>query len=91
VGVRPANIAGRWKTNAGLVYDIQQTEHNCSWTVPSNGQSAKCTVDGDNVAAQWYDAGTTARPSGQAKGVLKRDPHGAVQRIEWSNGLVFTR
>lgn len=90
-GSHPANIAGQWKSSIGLIYDIEQTGRNCSWRVRSNGQSAKCDVNGDDVEAQWYDAGNTNNPSGHAKGSVKRDSTGAVRRIEWSNGIVFTR
>ena len=86
-----ASIAGQWNSNIGLVYEIQQSGKNFSWKVKSNGQSAKGEVVGDNVTADWYDAGVTARPSGHAKGVVKGGSPGVALRIEWDNGVVFTK
>ena len=87
----PANIAGRWRNQDGAVYEIEQAGEECTWLVRTIGQTAKCRVDGDQVTAQWYAAGDTTTPRGNATGIVKRDANGTVQRIEWSNGVVFTR
>lgn len=89
VGTRPQvpDISGTWKSSIGLVYEISQTGNGFTWHVASINQRAEGTIEGDAVKASWR--GLLRRDS--ATGKVIRDASGRAVRIEWSNGVVFTR
>jgi hypothetical protein len=81
-------LAGTWKSNHGVVYEIAQSGGDFSWTVASLGQKGNGTLNGKQVSASWQDA----KGSGSATGeVVQVDPDGAAREIRWSNGVVFKR
>lgn len=82
-----SDLTGRWNSSIGLVYDITQVGQTMSWKVTTTPQTATGTVQGNTVNASWTGPGNT----GSASGKIIRDQQGRAIRIEWSNGVVFTR
>jgi hypothetical protein len=84
----PPNISGRWTSNTGLIYEITQQGNQFKWTVVTLGQTATGTIQGIATTVAWSDRSG----SGLAKGTIKvRDASGRPIRIEWNNGVIFTR
>jgi hypothetical protein len=82
------DISGRWNSNIGLVYEISQQGGDFRWSVASLGQSATGTLSGASIAASWSDK--NGKGSGRGT-VTAKDAAGRATRIEWENGVVFTR
>jgi hypothetical protein len=81
-------LAGSWKSNHGVVYEISQAGGDFSWTVAGLGQKGNGTLKGDQVSASWWDP----KGQGSATGTVTQvDPDGAAHEIRWSNGVVFKR
>jgi hypothetical protein len=81
-------LAGSWKSNHGVVYEISQAGGDFSWTVDSLGQKGNGTLKGNQVSASWWDP----KGQGSATGTVTQvDPDGAAHEIRWSNGVVFKR
>ena len=81
------DISGTWKSSIGLIYEINQTGNTFTWHVASLNQKAEGTISGDIVKASWR--GLVRMDS--ATGRIIRNAAGRAVRIEWSNGVVFTR
>lgn len=82
------DLSGSWVSNFAVVYQIQQQATNFTWTAAALNQQAKGKLlSASEVTATWAKG-----PQGTAKGKLTQfDPAGKPKRIEWSNGVVFTR
>jgi hypothetical protein len=87
LGTINANIAGTWKSNTGLTYEITQENDRISWLILGSDQKGMGTVAGNTVNARWYDS----QGSGAAKGNISLNAQGKAIRIDWSNGVIFTR
>ena len=83
----PANLSGTWSSAQGLVYELTQRQELLVWRAPALGEIAIGTVSGLDVSATW--AGKAG--SGEGKGRIVNDSTGRAVRIEWENGVVFTR
>jgi hypothetical protein len=77
------NIGGRWQTDSGEIYTISQIGSAFTWRMPSTGRNGVGTIDGDTATAVW--------PFGSAEGTITSNPAGRGIRIDWNNGVVFTR
>jgi len=82
----PALLSGRWGANNNVwLYDIVQRGNAFTWTRLDSNEVGQGTVAGDNVQATWtggYSA--TGRITG-------RNSAGVPTRIEWNNGVTFSR
>lgn len=83
------NLTGAWTSNIGIVYQVQQSGPNFTWTAAMLKESGQGQFLSKNeIAAQWSGPGG----SGSAKGkITQTDSTGKPTRIEWSHGIVFTR
>lgn len=81
------DIAGTWTYGTEWVYVITQNDAKFTWSLARNNQKAEGTITGKSVSASW--SGPTS--SGSATGTIIVDAKGKAVRIEWSNGIVFTR
>ena len=82
-----ADISGVWKSNIGLVYEIVQDNDKFTWIVTIQNQLGEGLITGDSISATWSDR----KGRGSAKGKIIKNREGKAIRIEWSNGVVFTR
>lgn len=80
-------IGGRWNTNVGVVYDIVQVGNEFLWGAVGGRPEGEGHVDGLDVHVRWMAEG---RVDG-ATGRIILDREGRANRIEMSNGIVFTR
>ncbi len=87
ITVEPISIAGTWKSNIGLVYEITQSKDKFTWKVLGQNQAGEGTITGKAVSVTWTDT----KGRGGAKGKIILDRQGKAVRIEWTNGVVFTR
>jgi hypothetical protein len=84
----PVSIAGKWKSNIGLLFEVNQTNGQFTWSLPALKQEATGNITGYDLSVSWTDA----MGSGQATGkVVVMSASGEAQRIEWSNGIIFDR
>ncbi|MBN2224543.1 MAG: PQQ-like beta-propeller repeat protein [Deltaproteobacteria bacterium] len=77
------NISGRWQTDSGRTYTITQIGNMFTWRMPDTGQTGVGNIDGDTATAVW--------PFGSAEGRITTDAADRGIRIDWNNGVVFTR
>lgn len=87
IKLEPIDISGIWKSNIGLVYDISQNKDKFTWRVRGQSQIGEGTIAGDSVNVIWTDP----KGRGGAQGKITLDRSGKAVRIQWSNGVVFTR
>jgi photosystem II stability/assembly factor-like uncharacterized protein len=85
---RQYDISGTWRSNIGLVYQINQEGDSFTWNVESIRQRGEGTIAGGELNATWQ--GRSGRESGRGR-VTAADQNGRATRLEWSNGVVFTR
>jgi hypothetical protein len=79
-----SDISGQWNSNIGVVYDIQQSGNNFTWSVPSLNQSGTGTVSGTSV--------TMSGPGWTVKGTItETDTSGRPTKIVGENGVVLFR
>jgi hypothetical protein len=82
------DIAGRWGSSIGSVYEITQQGNRFAWSVTSIREKGDGTIEGNKLSARW----SGQNGSGSAEGKITQiDGRGKATRIEWSNGLVFYR
>lgn len=82
------DISGRWNSNIGFVYDIQQSGNSFTWQVvsPISEQGQGTFTGWDQISAEWNgDNG-----SGSGSGTIEYSGNEAVS-ISWNNGVIFTR
>lgn len=89
----PIKIGGAWNSNIGLSYHIGQDGHHFTWEAIKNGnptgQIGKGNIEGETVFASWKGG---PQGPGEAKGTIVHvNEDGVATRIEWGNGVVFTR
>jgi hypothetical protein len=82
----PASLSGTWKVGNGWVYAITQEGSTFTWTMEALDEKGKGTIEGTNVSATW----SGKNGSGSATGTMVLDA-GVPIKIQWSNGIVFTR
>ena len=85
----PVNISGKWNSSLGWLYDITQNGSEFSWTVTHQNitEQASGSISGMSVQATWSDP----NGSGSGSGVIVADSTGKAIRIEWDNGVIFTK
>ena len=81
------NIAGLWRSNVNLEYDIFQNNTNFTWVVIGKKQKATGKINGLKVSASWQGKKGMA----SASGTIRLDSRGRAIAIKWSNGVVFKR
>jgi hypothetical protein len=78
------DISGQWNSNIGVVYEIQQSGSQYTWSVASLNQSGTGTVSGNNV--------TLSGPGWTVKGTItETDASGKPTKIVGENGVVLFR
>jgi hypothetical protein len=83
-GVTDAGISGQWNSNIGVVYEIQQSGNNFTWSVPSLNQSGTGTVSGNIV--------TMSGPGWTVKGTItETDASGRPTKIVGENNVILFR
>lgn len=83
-----ADIHGTWKSNKDVFYSIIQTGSVFTWSIAELHEKAEGTINGIKVSVKW----TGDRGAGSTTGVVTLiDETGKATRIEWNNGLIFTR
>lgn len=75
------SIAGRWSSNMGFDYQINQSGSSFTWT--AGNETAHGTIKGDEVEASWKGG----YAPGSDKGHLAKDG----LTITWNSGVVFIR
>jgi photosystem II stability/assembly factor-like uncharacterized protein len=81
------DLNGVWRSNIGKTYEISQTRNIFTWKVPASSQTGSGNINGLKVSASWIEGGQR----GSATGTVVLNPQGRAIRINWSNGVVFTR
>lgn len=86
------SIEGPWNSSIGYTYQIAHTGSTFTWTVtnqPQLGETGSGELTGTrNLKASW----TNVNGSGSAEGSVGAvDANGRATRIDWTNGVVFTR
>jgi len=72
----------------GMIYQFTQNGSQFAWSVQATGEKATGTISGAELTVAW----TNALGSGTAKGkIAAKDAAGRATRIEWDNGVVFSR
>jgi hypothetical protein len=78
------DLSGKWNSNIGVVYEIQQSGSQFTWSVPSLNQSGTGTVSENNV--------TMSGPGWTVKGTItEKDASGKPTKIVGENGVVLLR
>lgn len=80
-------LAGTWTGSNGLTYELSQSGNTVGWRVNSISETGTVNVSGRSVAASWN--GNWG--SGSARGIVSVGPGGIANRIDWNNGIVFSR
>ncbi len=82
------DISGTWASSIKRTYEIVQQGHEFTWTVQGTNQKATGMIEGEHLAAEW----SGGFGSGHAEGfITEADQTGRPTKIEWSNGVIFTR
>ncbi len=82
------SLAGNWKGFMGMTFAFSQNGSQFTWFVEATGEQAKGTIAGDALTVVW----TGIQGGGSAKGkIAAKDATGRATRIEWDNGVVFSR
>lgn len=77
-------VNGRWNSTASNPVNIVQNGVTWTWTVEGSNEPGRGTIQGDYLRATW-GAGATAT------GTITQRKNGIATRIQWSNGVVFSR
>ncbi len=82
------DLSGAWKGHMNMTYQFTQNNSQFTWFVEATGEKAQGTIAGDMLTVEW----TNPLGSGTAKGkIAAKDAAGRATRIEWDNGVVFSR
>ena len=86
-----ASVLGTWKDIHGNQYNFGQKGNEFWWRAPELKLYGQGTIDGDAIQNEIY-AETNHQLKGKVSGELKVIRlDGVAGRIEWSDGMVFTR
>jgi hypothetical protein len=81
---RVPNLTGQWNSNIGVVYEIQQSGNNFTWSAPSLNQSGTGTISGTSVIMSG--------PGWTVKGIItEADSSGRPTKIVGENGVILFR
>lgn len=83
-----ARIYGRWNSNIGLVYEIDQNQNEFEWRENLGGRGQGSITSPTKLTTTWTDA-RGAHFSAQGTITQVRDGHPV--EITWDNGLVFRK
>jgi len=88
-GESALSLEGIWNSSIGFQYHIKQNGNTFTWnvTTPISEQGAG-TISGNNINASWSGANGSGSASGKITG---NDSSNRAKRIEWNNGVVFSR
>jgi len=78
------SISGEWNSNIGVIYQVQQTVSQFTWSAPSVNQSGIGTISGDVVAFNgpgWTIKGT----------ITEQDVSGHATKIVGENAVILFR
>ena len=83
-----AIVAGRWHGSNGYEYNLAQSGNKFSWVLPDlANERGTGTISGNTLTATWAGG----RTEGSGTGTVTRDRNGNAVRVDWTNGVVFTR
>jgi len=82
------DLAGTWDGTVDTVYHIQQSGSAFTWTVENSNEQGKGEISGMKVKASWEGGAAPGSAEGQ---IVDPDAANGAMKIEWSNGVVFTR
>ena len=82
------DIAGKWISNIGLVYQISQNGNKLSYQDPLMHKPVNGTVDGKTVIVSWMEGNAAKNLKGTITSVGN---DGKAKRIEWENSVFFHR
>ncbi len=82
--VAATGISGKWNSNIGAVYEMQQSGNQFTWSAPTLNQSGTGTISQDDI--------TLSGPGWTVKGkITEKDASGNPTRIVGENGVVLFR
>src|SRR4030042_5711642 len=82
------SLAGTWRSNMGIVYTIEQTGANFTWSVAFPQQSANGTITGKKDQASWGEG----QQKKSAEGLItETNTQNQATVIVWNNGVTFVR
>jgi hypothetical protein len=88
-GEEALSIEGIWGSSIGFQYKISQSGNNFTWNVMKPlREQGRGTISGNNINASWSGDNGSGSANGRIMGV---DSLNRASRIEWSNGVVFSR
>lgn len=83
------SIEGIWDSSIGFQYQIMQARNAFTWEVlkpiRERGQG---TISGNTIKASWSGDNGSGSASGR---IIVVAPQNRANRIEWSNGVIFSR
>jgi len=87
---KPPDILGTWNSNttSKYRYTFAPDGYDVVWRLSAIDEDGKITIKGDTLYASWKNNKTSGSATGRATQV---DANNRATRIEWSNGVVFTR
>ena len=85
---RGIDINGIWQSSIGRTYIIKSSGDRFKWSVQETNETAEGRLEGGILFATWGVGRTEQSVRGR---VVETDERGRAIRIEWSNGVVFTR
>jgi hypothetical protein len=78
------SLTGKWNSNDGEAYEIQQSGNQFTWSAPSLDQSGPGTISGNAI--------TISGPGWTVKGTItEADASGNATKIECENGVLLYR
>jgi hypothetical protein len=81
------SLSGTWKVGNDWVYAITQDGFHFTWSMGALDETGRGYIEGTKVTATW----SGKNGSGSATGTVIVDAAGRATKIQWSNGIVFTR
>ena len=81
-------LEGEWGSSINLVYKIIQDGNSFTWRAEKIHENASGTISGGNLSVSWQ--GDWGNNSATGK-ITAFDHAGRAVRIDWSNGVYFTR
>ncbi len=83
------DLSGKWESNVGVVYEIQQTGDVFTWSASSLNETAQGSLTGnDQLKVDWTGTFGLGSTNGN---ITQKDSTGKARRIQWDNGIVFNR
>ena len=82
------DVSGTWTSSVGLVYQLQQSGEDFTWTVDGTPERGAGRIRGKNVLARWINGEVRDAAEGE---IVSVDDGNRATRIQWKNGVLFQR